>query len=327
MREKPQPLDAIARARVGERWVVRRRLPDGSATDVIGWVEQVDPSEVSLFTLHGTVARLPASEIILARRAPAAPGGPDPLRTSAEDLERYVLPSWLALSEPLGQWTLRAGAGFTGRANSCLAVGDPGMPIADAAARVMRFSAAHAIEPCVQVIAGSDTEAELRKLGWEDVYLETDVLVCRLSTFLGDSLPDPSVEISEVPSEQWMEACQRSRPNDADPAILKMILVGSPPRVFAGVAADQKRMVAIGRGHVSGPWLGLSSIWTDNDHRRRGLAGKIMMALGHWGARQGARYSYIEVGRGEDQLSTICVRLGFIVHHQCRFLTRPSAAS
>ena len=28
--------------------------------------------------------------------------------------------------EPLGEWTLRAGGGFTGRANSCHAVGDPG---------------------------------------------------------------------------------------------------------------------------------------------------------------------------------------------------------
>jgi hypothetical protein len=41
-------------------------------------------------------------------------------------LERRALPGWLALHEPLGEWTLRAAGGFTGRANSCLAVGDPG---------------------------------------------------------------------------------------------------------------------------------------------------------------------------------------------------------
>ena len=29
--------DPLVSARVGERWVIRVRLPDGSATDRIGW--------------------------------------------------------------------------------------------------------------------------------------------------------------------------------------------------------------------------------------------------------------------------------------------------
>ena len=35
-----------------------------------------------------------------------------------------------------GGWLLRAGDGFTGRANSALAVGDPGVPLDDALAAV-----------------------------------------------------------------------------------------------------------------------------------------------------------------------------------------------
>ncbi len=324
MREKPQPLDALARARVGERWVVRRRLPDGSASDVIGWVEQVGSAGISLSTLHGTVARLPASQIILARRAPAAPGGPGPLRTSAEELERYALPSWLAWSEPLGEWTLRSGDGFTGRANSCLAVGDPGMPLADAANRVKDFSAAHGIKPWAQVIAGSDIEAELRNLGWEDVYVEIDVLVCRLSTLLGESLPDPSVMVTVTLSEEWLRAYHSSRPNDADPALLKMILSGVPSRAFAGIAAGQTRLAAIGRGHVNGPWLGLGCIWTDHDHRRQGLARNIIISLGHWAARQGARNAYVAIAHANEGALAASNSLGFTKHHSYRYLRAPA---
>ena len=77
------------------------------------------------------------SMIIAARRAPAAAGGPDPRRISAADLQRHTLPGWLAWHEPLGEWTLRAAGGFTGRANSCHAVGDPGVPIQQAADQII----------------------------------------------------------------------------------------------------------------------------------------------------------------------------------------------
>src|SRR5205823_8711210 len=44
-------------AAVGERWVIRARLPDGSATDLIGWLEVLDPTTLQLVTadetLHG----------------------------------------------------------------------------------------------------------------------------------------------------------------------------------------------------------------------------------------------------------------------------------
>ena len=317
-------MDGLGLARRGERWVLRHRLADGSATDVIGWVERIDPTTVSIVTSAGAEVEVPAAAIIVARRAPAAAGGPDPLRTSAEELERHALPGWLGLSEPLGQWTLRAAGGHTVRANSCLAVGDPGMSIVAAAAQVAEFSAAHGIEPRVQVIAGSDIEAALRKLGWADGYPPTDVLVCRLSTFLGDSLPDPDTEITETLTDEWVEAYRRGTPNDPDPAVLKMILAGNPPRAFASVAAGQPNLLAIGRGQVSGPWLGLGAIWTADDHRLPGAANRIMVTLGHWGARRGARYCYLEVAGGDEKLRELCTMLGFTVHHGCRFLTAPT---
>jgi N-acetylglutamate synthase len=54
------------------------------------------------------------------------------------DLERRAALGWRAPEEErLGDWLLRAAGGFTGRANSALAVGDPGQPL-DRAARAVR---------------------------------------------------------------------------------------------------------------------------------------------------------------------------------------------
>jgi len=316
-------VDALAHARQGERWVIRHRLADGSATDVIGWIEQIEPKSISVATSGGRIVRLATADIILARRAPAAAGGPDPLRTAAEELERYALPGWLGFSEPIGEWTLRAARGFTWRANSCLAVGDPGMPVAGAAAEIVAFNSAHGIPPRAQVIAGSQTEAELRALGWLDAHRDTDVLVCRLSDLLGGHLPDPAVLVAETLTAAWQAAYHLSRPDDVDPAIVRMVLDGHPPRAFGSVAGGGEQVVALARGHLNGPWLGLSSVWTDPEHRGHGLTTKVVIALGHWAARRGGRYVYSHVTSADEPARRCYGQLGFALHHRNRHLSAP----
>lgn len=316
---------ALDRARLGERWVVRHRLADRSATDVVGWLSALDPGSVVLELEGGTPVTIDRSTIVLARRAPAARGGPDPGRTSAAELEWAALPGWLALSEPLGQWTLRAGGGFTGRANSALAVGDPGVTLDEAAARVVAFARQHQIPPWAQVIVGSEEDTELARRGWRPVYVTTDVLVCRLTTLLGQDLPDDRIRVGDQLAESWWRAYARSRPNTADPDLLRMILDGHPPRAFASMTTGPgpAEAVAIARGHVSGPWLGLAAIWTDPGWRRQGLATAMVRALGHWGARQGARNAYLQVAQQNVDAHVAYGRLGFVPHHSYRYLTAP----
>jgi GNAT superfamily N-acetyltransferase len=315
------PSFQLDHARPGERWVIRARLADGSATDVIGWIDLVTAEWVQLWSSPAGTTILPRSSVVIARRAPAAPGGGDPLRVPAEDLERHALPGWVADSRPLGEWTLRAGGGFTGRANSCLAVGDPGRGVSEAAAAIESWSLAHGIPPRAQVIAGSEPDLALSGIGWRETYVTTDVLVARLGAFLGTELPSPDVRVTEDFAPEWLEAYGRSRPNDADPAVLEKILAGNPPRAFASIGSPEH--VAIARGHVSGPWLGLASIWVEPAHRRRGLATAMMRALGHWGARRGARHVYLQVAAENASASAAYERLGFTRHHTYRYLTSP----
>jgi ribosomal protein S18 acetylase RimI-like enzyme len=318
----------LAAARPGERWVLRHRLPDGSATDVIGWVERVESDTVRLSLLGGGQAEVRFPDVVRAHRVPAAPGGADPRRTSATELERHALPGWRVIHECLGDWTLRAAGGFTGRANSCLAVCDPGLPIEEAAAAVVAWSTAHGIAPRAQVVVGSVEDAALERLGWRPAHGTTNVLAARLAEFLGETLPDPRVRVSEELEADWEAAYRSSRAVETDPALARMILDGNPPRAFAGLPAaaaevQEAGLLAIARGHVSGTWLGLAAIWTAPGHRRRGWAALVMRALGHWGARRGARSVYLQAAAENLELQRTYAGLGFVHHHSYRYLAPP----
>ncbi len=84
---------------------------------------------------------------------------------SIRDLEEAAAGGWRAPEEARlkgvwrgqgrwvggGGWLLRAAGGFTGRANSALATGDPGMPLAGAAAEVCRWYTARGLPAMVSV--------------------------------------------------------------------------------------------------------------------------------------------------------------------------------
>ncbi len=314
----PTPL---RQAQPGQRWVIRHRLDDGSASDLIGWLVGVDDGVV-LDAADGVRHIVSADRVIVARRAPAAAGAPHPRRVGAEEIEQHSVGGWLADSEPLGEWTLRSGGGFTGRANSCLAVGDPGLSAEHAAERIIAYAVARDIPAMAQVIAGSEPERALRALGWADTYVPTEVLAVRLTDLLGERDTDPAVELADRLDDDWLAAYQRSRPNDADPAVLAAILDGRPPRALAAIRIDGE-ITAIARGHLSGSWLGLASIWTAPTERRQGHATAMIVALGHWAARRGARYAYLQVAAANTSAIAAYARLGFEPHHRYLYLRPP----
>jgi hypothetical protein len=73
-----------------------------------------------------------------------------------EDLERAAALHWQAPeTEPLGEWRLRAAAGFTGRANSALPVGDPGLPLAEAVTAVEDWYRRRDLRPMIVLPQGA----------------------------------------------------------------------------------------------------------------------------------------------------------------------------
>ena len=325
--------DALRAAGPGERWVVRVRQPDGSASDVVGWLAEVDraagevvldgPLDPGLPHSDAPTWRVRLEDVVVARRAPVARGGPDVRRTPPAELEHLAVEAWAIELEPLGDWVLRSAAGFTGRANSCLAVGDPGMAVAEAAAAVEAYAGAHGIAPLAQVVTGSAEDAALSGVGWAETYVATDVLATRLAGLLGERSADspgaPRVVVAEELTPGWRAAFDAYRPSDADPALVTRLLDGRRPRAFARVEVDGQ-VVAIARGHLSAGWLGVAGVWVDPEHRRQGLGTAVVLALGRWAARRGARWCYLQVETANVPAHAAYAALGFVHHHRYHYL-------
>ena len=62
--------------------------------------------------------------------------------------------------EWLGDWLLRAAEGFTGRANSVLPLGDPGMPLDEALAAVTEWYRARSLRPAMAVPTPLDSPGQ-----------------------------------------------------------------------------------------------------------------------------------------------------------------------
>src|SRR5699024_2401824 len=101
---------------------------------------------------------------------PSPPSGSSPTMERVypgATLERICADAWPPIvTERIGEWRLRAAGGYTGRANSALAVGVPGMPITRALRRVRDFCHVHGIPPKVQAVQNSEVETELAAAGW-----------------------------------------------------------------------------------------------------------------------------------------------------------------
>src|SRR5262245_21494843 len=114
---------------VGHRVVVRRRLDDGRATDVLGELISFDDDALVVRTERGEEQRIRRADVEAGKRI-----GPRPTRYSEiAALERVADRAWPAtVHERLGEWALRAADGWTNRANSALPLGNPGRPLPEA---------------------------------------------------------------------------------------------------------------------------------------------------------------------------------------------------
>lgn len=319
------PLDQLAPpVQTDDRVTIRYRLEDGSATDVVGWITHLTADRVEVVSPVDRTTLVDRRRIILAKRVPPARGGRAPERWTADELERAAAAGWIADREPLGSWLLRSAGGFTNRANSCLAVGDPGLPYDQAAEMIIDFYSRVGLEPRAQVINGSAADQALRDLGWAPTGIETVVMTSALSGLIGDHRRDPRVRLSDDLADDWWRAFLEYRPV-GDHEVARRILTGPPPVALAGVRMDGA-VASLGRGQVSNEWLGIAGLWTRPERRRRGLATMIMIELGHWAARLGARNVFLQVETGNTGAIAAYESLGFRPHHEYLYL-RPEAAA
>lgn len=344
----PDPLPAGPRVRlaadlspadVGSRVVVRRRLPEGGFADVLGdllaWSSAgTAAGELLVRTRRGEV-RVPEMAVAGGKRVP-----PAPLRRGARvaALERAAARGWRGLEEErLGDWLLRAGAGFTGRANSVLVAGDPGMPLPDAVGAAVRWYRERGLPPRAAVPLGlaDETDVLLAELGWEARDL-TDVLTAPVATYPAADLPDGlELRVSAAPTPAWL-ARYRYRGGEL-PAAAAQVLAGGDAVAFLGLAAagaaPDAPLLAVARAAVStdpdGPggerWVGVAAVDVVPEARRRGLGRAVVAQALAWGAEHGADSAYLQVLTTNEPAQALYRAMGFAAHHRYHYRWAPDA--
>jgi GNAT superfamily N-acetyltransferase len=239
-------------------------------------------------------------------------------------LERLAARSWRGLEEePYGDWLLRAGGGFTGRANSALVVGDPPVPPEAAVAQVGRWYAARGLRPQAQVpLPGSEAaDAAFAAAGWTTV---EDVLV--LTAPLAPwTAPDVPVDLAAEPDEAWL-AGYRYRGTPLPP-VARRILVDADDPVFASVrlAPEPAPLAAVARGVLVEDWLVVTAVTVAEGARRRGLGTAVMAALGRWATDRGGRRCLLQVVETNAPALALYARLGFTEHHRYHYRLAPGS--
>ncbi|MFE2756717.1 GNAT family N-acetyltransferase [Actinosynnema sp. NPDC059335] len=234
------------------------------------------------------------------------------------ELEQRCADAWPALVDrPLGQWRLRAAGGFTGRANSALTTGDPGVPVPDALREVISFATAHGIRPTAHVVVGAPAEAGVRAAGWR-VDLdhpggaESLVMTGRLDRF---ATPKPAdVVVAGSPPPGWWELAAQPDPTPAQRHVLT-----SGERVGFGAVVRDGRVLAAVRGAVVGDLLHVARLAVRPEARRRGLARRLMAGLAAWGLDRGATTCALQVAEHNEAAIALYGSLGFGEHHRYRY--------
>jgi GNAT superfamily N-acetyltransferase len=293
---------------IGHRVVVRHRIP-GGLTDIIGVLQAWTPALVTVRHADSTVHEIPAADVTAAKTIPEMPLRP-------VDVDQLFLTT--ALGRPavetayVGHWLLRASAGWTGRGNSLLPAGDPGIPVADALSEAVNFYRERQLPPQALVRLGSPQDQEIRACGWVDARPEqSDVLVMHTTLDHVNAVPE-----YETPDDSWYAAAFEGPVPDVAPKVLE----GAAKAMFASVVVDGS-VVAVGRGSMTGHWLGVDAIRVSDDFRRRGLGTAIVQGLARWAGPHGGRRTYLEVLDENTAALATYGRLGYQEAYRYRYLT------
>ncbi|MFC9996300.1 GNAT family N-acetyltransferase [Nocardia sp. NPDC127526] len=305
---------------LGRRVVVRYRLPEGypqPLTDVIG--ELVDTDPLTVRTADGQVVSVALDRVLAWKEL-----GPRPIRTSEiRALEAAAADAWPGLQRSwIDGWLLRAGNGYTNRANSAVPLGGsdgPALASGETLHRIGEWYTAHGLPLRLML---PDRLAPIPG-GWQ-TWSETLVLAVDLENVTLPQGP-PMVRFADTPDGGWLSV-HRHRGGDSDVAPMPDVEVLTAVRdgEVAFAALGLPTPLAVGRVAVTTApdgriWAGLTCVAVTSGHRRRGLGTLVCAEMLRWGQARGATHAYVQVEDGNEAALALYREMGFVDHHRYRY--------
>jgi N-acetylglutamate synthase len=258
------------------------------------------------------------------------------------DLERAAARHWRGTEEEwLGGWLLRAAEGFTGRANSALPLGDPGLPLDRALDAVARWYRDRGLPPMIAVPTplnadadadspGHELDRSLSERSWATRPGPAFVLVADLSADANplrdhatrELPPGATFRVAAEPDQAWL-ARYHYRGQDRQPAVLRDVLISAPVQAFASIRAGDD-VLAIARLSIADGWAGITAVEVDPARRRAGLGSALTGAVCAEAARRDVSRVFLQVETSNAAALALYQRCGFRYSHRYHYRVAPA---
>ncbi len=229
-------------------------------------------------------------------------------------LEEVAYDLWCAPEvEELDGWRLRFAHGLTGRANSVWPNGDGALPLDAKLERAEAWYRARSAPVLFQLTDAArpdGLDAALASRGYTIRSAPVSVQVAELDDVVART--SGTADVQEELDDAWVALWAGSR--SFDRLDVGRALLEKGRCVFARVGD-----VAVGRGVAVGEWLGVTSMATLPETRRRGHGRAILHALARWGSSQGCRRAVLQVEHGNVAAEALYARAGFVAHHDYHY--------
>ena len=304
----------VSPADAGRRVTVRHRYEGSTLTDVVGRLLSWVDGALTVERRDGSRVEVPAADVVAAKVI--AP------EVSAEDLQRVAERGWVPWeTATLGDWELRAAGGITGRANSVRVAGSPGTALDEALAHVRAWYEHRGLPPLLQMPVPSGYDDALEARGWA-VARRTVLRTGAVADLLRDAREVDGVVLLrlDVPTPEFLALVEPG----LDPAGVLRILT-APTHVVHVEVRDRATgaLLGTGRGSVtsapSGRWLGVTSIATAPQARRRGVAVAVMGELGRWAQSLGSDRVLLQMLATNEAAGRLYDGLGVVPHHRYEY--------
>ncbi len=266
---------------------------------------------------------------------------------SIQKIEELSMNAWPSYKiELYDKWLIRFSHQYTFRTNCVEQVGESKLPIETKVAYCEDVYRNYGT-PCnfkISPIVQPEFDSFLEKNGYE-IRHETEVMTMTLDSYtplatknvliedpaFNSGLPeivqyddDITVSVNDTITDRWITELFTLN-HTTNPIHLKIVpnmFKAIPKETIVAAITDGRRMVASGLGILDRDDLGIYAIYIDPDHRRKHYARCICNTLISLGIKKGARYSYLQVVKGNEPAISLYESLGYKYNYSYWFRSK-----
>jgi N-acetylglutamate synthase len=224
------------------------------------------------------------------------------------DLQRDSESTWVPLeTESLGDWVLRFSGNESARANSCRLDGRPENSTDESLLKIIDWYKTKKAAAIVQSPKPGAFDEALARNNFVEVahalYMIADTSASKQT----------QVVIESELSSKWFDAVMAAETKS--PRLSKELLVSGSFVRFASIVDEKNKIIATGRVSASEDLAMVTTVWVDENHRSKGLAKSIMLALGNEVFKIGHKIIALQVLKSNLPAVGLYESLGYQIHH------------